>query len=67
MHTISRPIYITREGDQFQVKCYRGFVTAPIMKLFDDHASATAYATSKLRTKYYSRSCVLDETQKRAA
>lgn len=63
MHTYSRPIYVLRDGARFRVKCYRGWVNAPAEYLFDSYAEARAFALRKLRTKYYARSCVMDETQ----
>jgi hypothetical protein len=64
MHVYGRPIYIVREGEQFRVKCYRGFVTAPVVRDFATHAEANQFAMRKLSTKYYARACVIDETKK---
>lgn len=63
MHTLSRAIYVTRHGDGFRVTAHRGWVTAPAVRDFPTHAAAYAFAAAKLRTKYYSRACVLDETR----
>ena len=66
MHVYSRPIYVTRTPEgAYRVTAHRGWVSAPVVREFEFHAQATAFAVAKLGTKYWGRSCVVDETQGR--
>lgn len=64
MHTLSRPIYVTQTPTgAFLVTCYRGWMNEPKKYTFTEKAEAISFAAKKLMTKYYSKSCVIDETK----
>lgn len=66
MHTMTRPIYISRHGSGFRVRAYRGFARRT-EAFFDTYEDAVAYANKKFATKYYEKACIIDETARQDA